>query len=104
MQDDWTRDGCDRPETVAAYANLTDDELTVRLGQPHRQSEFALGAGMNEFRIELLNQFPLPANANLQVTERTWKHERCNLTIWSVQQETRLNSVIAVRWPADALF
>lgn len=103
MTPDWTRDGCEAPEDAPAFVGKTETAL-ASLGKPAREARFALGAETNEFRIELQNLYPLPANAALPVIERTWTHQGCNLTIWLVEKDGGWTSVRALRWPEGVEF
>jgi hypothetical protein len=103
MTPDWTRDGCAAPENFPDFVGKAEAAL-ASLGKPAREERFALGAETNEFRIELQNLYPLPANAALPVIERTWTHQGCNLTIWLVEKQGGWTSVRALRWPEGVEF
>jgi len=103
MTPDWTRGGCDAPKDAPDFVGKTEAAL-ASLGKPAREERFALGAETNEFRIELQNLYPLPANAALRVIERTWAHKGCNLTIWLVEKDGGWTSVRALRWPDGVEF
>ena len=101
---DWAAEGCSSPRTDTRWNGQPLSAVIGELGQPARDERFALGEGINEFRIELQNLFPLPANADLAVLESHWEAGNCRLTLWSVgdgdTQTVRLGSM----WPADAEF
>lgn len=101
---DWAAKPCGQVEPAPTYVGRHDDAVNTMLGPPSYDEQFSLGPGMNEFRIELLNQFPLPANAHLQVRERTWAGEDCRLTLWAVQRADAWTVVHAIRWPAGSSF
>lgn len=104
MEHDWASTNCERPEPVPTYAGQDRDAASAGLGKPASEEQFGLAAGMNEFRIELRNDLPLPANASVQVNERTWAHEDCRLTLWSVERNGKWQVVRAMRWPAGTDF
>lgn len=104
MDQDWTAGGCERPEPVPAYVGQAADAAAASLGAPSDEQRFKLGEGMNEFRIELRNALPLPANADLPVLERTWSKGECRLTLWSVERGGKWQVVRATRWPGGAQF
>lgn len=103
MTTDWTRGGCEAPENAPDFVGKAEAALAP-LGKPVREERFELGAETNEFRIELQNLYPLPANAALPVIERTWTHQGCNLTIWLVGKDGGWTSVRALRWPEGVEF
>lgn len=100
---DWSRKECDAPQNAPDFADKTESALAA-LGKPTREERFALGKGMNEFRIELLNIYPMATNAALPVMERTWSRKGCNLTIWFVEKRGVWTSVRASRWPDGVQF
>ncbi len=104
METDWWSGGCERPETMAGFAGQDATAAGTKLGKPIGDERFALGEGMNEFRIELSNDLPLPANAAIQVHERTWAAGDCRLTLWSTERDGTARVVRAMRWPAGAEF
>lgn len=104
MTQRWASDGCERPEALADFAGQNAETAAAALGQPISDETFQLGKGMNEFRIELQNVLPLPANAALQVRERSWAEGDCRLTLWSTERGGKAQVVRAVRWPAGAEF
>lgn len=102
--EDWASKGCDQPEPMPQFVGQEADAAAHALGTPEAEERFALGKGMNEFRVELRNDFPLPANADLMVLERTWAKDDCRLTLWAVERSGAWRVARATRWPAGATF
>lgn len=104
MERSWTEMGCERPEAVSAFVGHPIKTASAELGDPISRERFGLADGMNEFRIELRNVLPLPANSATQVEERTWAKGDCRLTLWSVERDGDWRVIHAMRWPAGAEF
>lgn len=104
MGQDWARHGCEQPEPVSTFSGQSVAAVTAELGEPARSERFLLGEGMNEFRVELRNDLPLPANARLPVMEYSWAEGDCRLTAWAVERHGVWTVIRATRWPAGAEF
>lgn len=104
MDTHWAKGGCEKPEPVSVFNGQDTAAVAGALGKPMVHERFKLGEGMNEFRIELQNDFPLPANADLSVQEQTWAKDGCRLTLWSVAREGALRVIRATRWPEGLEF
>lgn len=100
----WADAGCTGPEALSAFTGQDVEEASASLGKPLAEERFLLGEGMNEFRVELRNDLPLPANAQLPVLERSWAQGDCRLTLWAVERDGGWRVIRALRWPAGAEF
>ncbi len=71
--------------TGADIKNLGQQQIIKNLGQPDLKETFKMkDMGPSEFRVELLNTYPLknPKNLNVEIQEWTWKKGEKQRTVW----------------------
>ena len=75
-------------------------ELLEKWGESASSTEFKIGDGVPEFRIELYNDFPPgdPASAEVRIKEDTWRLDGYRFTMWSHQPEGRWQALQAVSY------
>lgn len=100
----WKASGCEAPESTDAYTGQSQADVERANGAAGLAEDFRLGDGVNEFRIELLNLYPLPANNDLLVRELGWADGDCRLTVWFTRAGDAWIARQAVIWPANAEF
>jgi hypothetical protein len=102
---DWASRGCEGAAKTQAFVGLTEQAVIANLGDAAQAETFPLDWDhVTEFRIELLNLYPLPENAGLQIQELQWRSGDCNLAIWFAQEGTDWKAKDAVIWPDNVEF
>lgn len=100
----WKASGCEIPESTDAYAGQSQADVERTNGPARLVEEFRLADGVNEFRIELLNLYPLPANGDLLIRELEWMDGDCRLTVWFIQDGDEWIARHGLIWPVNAEF
>jgi hypothetical protein len=98
--------GSGAPTKLPQYHGLSHAQVIERLGKPKRDDQFAMSQAVGEFRVELLNTYPLsdPANADVQIQELTWEDGSYNITLWLHQVGDEWVVLNSCRWHKDVRF
>lgn len=100
----WPATDCEVTDRPEAYVGVSQARLHSILGEPSGQELFRLGSGVTEFRIELLNLYPIEDHTDRLFLEQTWSTSRCSLTIWSTDIDGRATSIDAIIYPNNIEF
>lgn len=94
-----------KEKPLNAAIGQTEAQVIKLWGKPDAQTEFRMvEAGGQEFRIELQNTYPLPANADVRIRELTWNTGPVRETVWFHRIKGEWRGLHAKRWHKDMEF
>lgn len=93
-------------QKIPSLHGLTVRQVTAKLGQPDRQSQFPMSAVGSEFRIELRNTYPpdVPGNASVPILELQWDHLTYHVAVWFHRVDGQWVALDTCRWQRGTQF
>lgn len=84
----------------------SQSQVLAKKGKPVKTEEFKLEEGMNEFRIELQNTYPLTEEKNkkIKIRELTWSKGDERLTVWFHNINGTWRAINKYEWHKDMEF
>ncbi len=96
---------CVEPSRDPALNGLSLAVVKRDLGNSGDEEIFALSENtITEFRIEILNQYPLPQEQGRLIREIRWTESYCNTAVWFVQDRKTWTSFDNLTWNDDTEF
>lgn len=91
---------------IDKFHGLKYEEVTNKLGQPDTSETFRMEDDLSEFRIELLNTYPLDKveNRKVVIREETWNDGDYRSTLWFSQAGNDWKVISGLRWHKDTDF
>jgi hypothetical protein len=88
------------------FHGLNISEVIEKLGIPERCETFLMKQVVGEFRVELLNTYPITKreNQNVPIKELHWKDGNYNITLWFHQVNGKWVVLNSRRWHKDIEF
>ena len=90
---------CSKVSDWPEKQGLSETDINEQFGEPSETEQFILGDGVPEFRVGLLDDFPMEGNEERVFREKIWKSHGCNVAIWFTQVDGELYSVDSLTWP-----
>ncbi|MCK5218406.1 hypothetical protein KAR10_02715 [bacterium] len=77
-----------------------------KLGFPEKGETFLMKEVVGEFRVELLNTYPVSKkeNQNVKIKEVNWQDGKYNITLWFHQVNSKWIVLNSLRWPTGTDF
>jgi len=91
---------------ITKFNTLSMNKVLDELGFPERCDTFLIQEIVGEFRIELLNTYPLtnPKNRKVKIKELHWKDGDYNITLWFHQIDGNWVVLDGRRWHKNVDF